>query len=304
MRSIGIAATFSLLFSLPLGCSRNNIEAVNLAIEGDKAKGSNLEDAISKYEQATLLDPSNHKILWKLALAYHKKEDWSKDATTCAQAEKIAPTFANYYFEQGYALEQQAVKGPTSWTEPEGPLKEAIAKDPNMADAYEDLAEVDLRLDREQDALQNYSKAIETKPDNISFYPPLADLYWRLGYQDLADKVLHAALSMAKEGEKHLFEVHFQLGEIAEAKANSSGAIAEYEAAKKVCGLCNEAGKQIVLYALGGAYANATPPRKSEAIQQLQAFTKVVCKGAAAQRYADQCSGAQDIVKRLGGTLQ
>src|ERR1700678_2872646 len=159
MRSIGIAATFSLLLALPMGCSRNNIEAVNLANEGDQAKGSNLDEAISKYEQATQLDPANHRILWKLALAYHKKEDWAKDAATCAQAEKVAPTFANYYFEQGYALEQQAVKGPTSWTEPEGPLKEAVAKDPNMADAYEELAEIDLHLDREQDALQNYSKA-------------------------------------------------------------------------------------------------------------------------------------------------
>ena len=32
------------------GCSRNNIEAVNLANEGDKVKGTNLDEAISKYE--------------------------------------------------------------------------------------------------------------------------------------------------------------------------------------------------------------------------------------------------------------
>jgi tetratricopeptide (TPR) repeat protein len=304
MRSIGIAATFSLLLALPLGCSRNNIEAVNLANEGDKVKGSNLDDAISKYEQATQLDPTNHRILWKLALAYHKKEDWAKDASTCAQAEKVAPTFANYYFEQGYALEQQAVKGPTSWTEPETPLKEAVAKDPNLADAYEELAEIDLHLDREQDALQNYSKAIDTKPDEIQFYPPLADLYVRLGYLDLADKVLHNALSLAKDGEKHLFEVHLGLGSIAEQKGNAAASITEYEAAKKVCGACNEGGKQIAFFALGGAYAAANPPRKNEAIQQLQSFSKIVCRGAAAQRYADQCSQSQEIVKRLGGTLQ
>src|SRR5208282_6276509 len=108
MRSIRIAATVALIAASLAGCSRNNIEAVNLANEGDQVKGSNPEEAISKYEQAVALDPTNHRILWKLALAYHKKEDWSKDASTCAQAEKVAPTFANYYFEQGYALEQQA----------------------------------------------------------------------------------------------------------------------------------------------------------------------------------------------------
>ena len=51
------------------GCSRNHIEAINLANEGDKAKGANLEEAISKYEQATQLDPTNHRIMWKLCLA-------------------------------------------------------------------------------------------------------------------------------------------------------------------------------------------------------------------------------------------
>jgi tetratricopeptide (TPR) repeat protein len=305
MRSIGIAAV--LLATLPLSsiaCSRNNIEAVNLANEGDQAKGSNLDEAISKYEQATQLDPSNHRILWKLALAYHKKEEWSKDATTCAQAEKVAPTFANYFFEHGYALEQQAVKGPTSWTEAEGPLKDAIAKDPNLAQAYEDLAEVDMHLDREQDALQNYSKAIEIKPDEIQYYAPLADEYVRLGFIDLADKVLHNAISLAKEGDKHLFNVHTLLGSIAEQKGNIPTAITEYEAAKKACGQCQEPGQQIAFFTLGGAYAEATPPRKNEAIQQLQSFSKIVCRGAAAARYADQCSQAQAIVTKLGGTLQ
>ena len=71
-----------------LGCSRNNIEAVNLAIEGDKAKSTDIDTAVSKYEQATNLDPTNHRILWKLALAYTKKEAWPQVATTCAKAEK------------------------------------------------------------------------------------------------------------------------------------------------------------------------------------------------------------------------
>ncbi len=304
MRSIGIAATITLLSALALGCSRNNIEAVNLANEGDGLKGSNPEEAISKYEQAVALDPTNHRILWKLALAYHKKEDWSKDASTCAQAQKIAPTFANYFFEQGYALEQQAVKGPTSWAEAEGPLKEAAAKDPNLAQAYEEMAEVDYHLDREQEALQNYAKAIDTKPDELQYYPPYADLLLRLGYQDQAEQVLREGLTNAKDADKHLFAIHSLLGSINEMKKNIPGAITEYEAAKKVCGTCSEPGQQIAFFNLGGAYAEANPPRKNEAIQQLQSFSKIVCRGAAATRYADQCSQAQEITKRLGGTLQ
>ena len=70
-----------------------------------------IDSAISKYEQATQLDPTNHRILWKLATAYQKKEDWDKVAATCAKAESVAPTHADYYFLHGYALEQQAIKG-------------------------------------------------------------------------------------------------------------------------------------------------------------------------------------------------
>ena len=99
---------------MPFGCaacSRNNIEAVNLANEGDQAKGTNLDEAISKYEQATQLDPTNHRILWKLALAYAKKEAWDKVAQTCSLAEKQAPDFANYWYMHGHALIEQAKKG-------------------------------------------------------------------------------------------------------------------------------------------------------------------------------------------------
>jgi tetratricopeptide (TPR) repeat protein len=286
------------------GCSRNNIEAVNLANEGDQAKGSSLDEAISKYEQATKLDPTNHRILWKLALAYHKKEAWDKVATTASLAEKQAPTFANYYFEHGYALEQQAIKGPTSWGEAKEPLQQAISKDPNYAQAYEELAEVNLHMDEEQEALRNYSKAIETKPDEIQYYPPLADLYLRLGYQDQAEQVLKEALAFGKDGDKHMFAVHTLLGSIFETKGNAPGALTEYEAAKKACGTCTEPGQQIAYFNLGSAYATAAPPRKSEAMQQLQAFQKTVCKGAAAVRYADQCAQAQQYATKLGGALQ
>src|SRR3954449_3424786 len=92
-----VLATLALATS-GAGCSRNNIEAVNLANEGDKDKATNIDGAISKYEQASNLDPMNHKILGKLARAYQKKEQWDKVASTCAKAEKIAPKNAEYFF--------------------------------------------------------------------------------------------------------------------------------------------------------------------------------------------------------------
>jgi hypothetical protein len=38
-----------------MACSRNDVEAANLAQEGDKALKNDLDGAISKYEQATKL---------------------------------------------------------------------------------------------------------------------------------------------------------------------------------------------------------------------------------------------------------
>ena len=49
-------------------CSRNGIEAINLANEGDQSVKVNVENAIAKYEQAVQLDPTNHRILWNLGL--------------------------------------------------------------------------------------------------------------------------------------------------------------------------------------------------------------------------------------------
>jgi tetratricopeptide (TPR) repeat protein len=286
------------------GCSRNNIEAVNLANEGDKEKATNLDGAISKYEQAANLDPMNHRILYKLGLAYQKKEQWDKVASTMARAEKVAPKHANYYFLHGLANARMAAKGPTSWSECKQPLEEAIKLDPNIADAHFELAEAMLHLDDEKAALDGYTRAIMTKPDEMSFYGPLADLYIRLNFINEAETTLKEGLSFGKEGDKALFAIHSLLGDIYDRKRDTGKAVAEYEAAKKACGPCNEAGQQIAFFNLGAAYASLSPPRKSEAMAQLQSFQKMICKGAAAARYADQCTQAQQLATKLGGTLQ
>ncbi|HEY8073004.1 MAG TPA: tetratricopeptide repeat protein [Labilithrix sp.] len=290
--------------ALSSACSRNNIEAVNLANEGDKAKATDVDTAISKYEQASNLDPTNHRILWKLALAYAKKERWSDVSTTCSKAEKIAPKHANYFFEDGMALSRQAVKGPTSWADAKSKLEQAIGLDNNIADAHFELAEVLLRMDDENGAAKEYTSAIEKKPDELAFYGPLADLYIRNQDDKDAETILQQGLSFAKDGDKFLFQVHSLLGQIYDMRRDLSKAVGEYEAAKKACGQCNEAGQQIAFFNLGAAYASLSPPRKSEAMAQLQSFQKMICKGAAAQRYADQCTQAQQLATKLGGTLQ
>ena len=315
--TFGICAA-ALLCVSAAGCSRNNIEAVNLANEGDKARGTDVDTAISKYEQATNLDPDNHRILWKLGNAYAKKEAWDKVATTMSKAEKVAPKFANYFYLHGMAMARQAVKGPATWADAKAPLEASLQLDPNgpnypsgaawdnknAGSTHFELAEVLYHLDDEKGALDEYTKAIQVKPDEMNFYVPLAQLYIDLNHVKEAEDTVNAALSFAKDGDKTLFKIHSLAGEVADIKGDTAKATTEYEAAKKACGLCNEAGQQIAFFNLGASYASLKPPRKSEAMAQLQSFQKMICKGAAAQRYADQCTQAQQLATKLGGTLQ
>lgn len=292
-----------LILVLGAGCSRNNIEAVNLSNEADKVKNANPDEAISKFEQAAQLDPTNHRVLWKLSEVQRKKDAWDKVASTMVKAEKLAPTHANYYFQHGLALARQAEKGPTSWSEAKAPLEEAIQKDPNLADAHFELAEVLLHMDDEQGAIREYTKAIQTKPDSPIFYSVLADLYQRLGYWTEADQVLKEGLSFVKEGDKTAFNLHTLLGVGAESRGNSSEALKEYDMAKKACGACNEAGQQIAFLNLGVAYSR-DKSHVNEATGNLQSFYKMVCKGGQKERYKDECAQAQEVARRIGATLQ
>ena len=44
------------------GCSRDHIEAINLANQADQSLKVNVSGAIKDYEEATRLDPTNHRI--------------------------------------------------------------------------------------------------------------------------------------------------------------------------------------------------------------------------------------------------
>jgi tetratricopeptide (TPR) repeat protein len=278
-------------------CPKPNITAINVANEGDRLKATNLDGAIEKFKQAHELDPTSHRIIWKLALAYQRKEQWADVARTSAQALALAPKNANYALVHGIALARQGL-----WTEAKAALEQTIALDPNLPDAHFELAEVALHLGDEKLALVEYTKTIPLLPTEAAFYGPLADLYIRLGFLDHAEKVLTAGETNAKD-ESHKFALYSLHGDIRDMKHDTAGAVAMYEAAKKACGMCNEKGQQIAFFNLGAAYASLTPPRKSEAMANLQAFQKMICKGAAAQRYADQCMQAQQLATKMGGTL-
>src|SRR5690606_28027463 len=197
---LGLAIGGLLAIAL-VGCSCDHIEAVNLANAGDQAVKVNVSGAIKNYEEAIRFDNDNHRILWKLVMAYQKQEEWSKMELTLNQALFKALEFADYAYYRGYALVKIAEGGnKDAYSEAQAPLKKCIELDPNYADCYFWLAQTYLWTGNDQDALSNYTKAIEHDPLVGYFYALLAELYTVLRMYDAAEKVL-------KEGERVLEKV-------------------------------------------------------------------------------------------------
>jgi tetratricopeptide (TPR) repeat protein len=212
----------------------------------------------------------------------------------CPRSETPAAKLA-----EGTAIARRASDGAGSWTEARDALATAVRLDPNLAAAHFELADVLLHLGDDKGALVHFTKAIESKPDEVGFYKRLADLYLRLGYVEQAERTLQEALSWDKNDEQHRrFELQTLYGEVSLRKADLVGAMSHFEDAKRTCGQC--VGLQARIYFdLGRLYANTKPPRKSEAIVHLQSFTKMVCRGAAVARNADACMETQDLLQRV-----
>ena len=309
-RGVCVVSAFFLVAATSLfgmGCSRNRQEAVIEANKGDQEVKMNVDGAINHYDQATRLDPTNHKIFFKMAMAYRKKEEWDKVASTLARATSLAPNFANYWFERGYALEQQARKKTLSWEESKEPFTKCIQTDPNYAECYEELGTVFLWTDDEQKALENYNKAVEHDPSNIGYYDMLAELYLNLGYPKEAEQVLKEAKAFVKPDDKTqakaVYGLHVLLARVYQERDSMPEMVTELEAAKAVAPVEGPESIQI-LYNLGSTYAKLTPPRSAEAISMLKGFSSRACKGAKASAYKTECETTSSLVSKLGGTLQ
>lgn len=282
------------------GCSRDHIEAINLANEGDRAVKVNVEGAIQKYEQAVQLDPTNHRILWKLAKAYERKEDWDKLASTLSRAVQVAPEFANYWFLRGYALIKQAEGGnPDAYEQAKEPFEKCIEKDPNYAECYHFLGEANLWTDEVQGALENFTKAIEHDASRAYFYPPLAEIYINFKFYDEAAKVLKEGTRVIPPSEKNnpnLYGMYVLLFQTEQAANNMQGMVDAMEKADKVAG----AEHPEIAFNLGSTYAVMDPPQKEKAVRLLKQFNKRACRGKSATKFKEQCETSSALVQKLG----
>jgi len=299
VRSATLAA-LAIVGMLSSGCSRSHIEAINLANEGDQSVKVNVENAVQKYEQAIQLDPTNHRILWKLAAAYEKKEDWDKMASTLSRATQVAPDFANYWYKRGLALINQAEAGnKDAFEQAKEPLKKCIEKDPNLAECYYLMGEALEWTDDEQGAVDSYTKAIQHDPTHGFFYPALAQLYLRFKLHTEAEQVLAEGAKLVQPSEKNLpkiYNMYILMANVALMKGDKNGQLAAVEKAEKYAGESHPE----FSFDLGSTYATMDPPQKERAVRLLNQFTKRVCRGANAKKFQEQCEQSSSMLQKLG----
>ncbi len=212
MRVRGAVSSSLLLVGLAIasvGCNKNAVDAQKLAKQAQSIQGETPKDAIEQYKQASQLDPTNHEILSHLALLQEKQKMWTDAADTWAKAAAADPEhgsddFASYHFHRGYCFWQAALKEPGGLMSETGkgylekvkePMQKALQKDKNLADAWYYLGKAQEALDDEQSALESYTDAINTRPDQLPYYVDLANLYLNLGYGG-------EGLAVATEGQK------------------------------------------------------------------------------------------------------
>ena len=305
MKTLGILKSGILVTALAVasvGCSRDHIEAINLANSGDRSLKTNVEGAIHKYEEATRLDPTNHRILWKLARAYQKKEDWSNMSSTLARAVQAAPDNADYYYRRGFALSKIAADGnPDAYEEAKEPLKKCIEKDPNHAECYHELGEAFMWTGDDQLAIENFTKAIEHDPSVAYFYPRLAELYIALQFYDQAGQVLKEGTSLVariEDNANSLYGMYTLLSNVHQAKNEEAARVTALEKAQEVGGKTHPE----IAYNLGSTYAKMTPPKKEKALRLLKSFDKRNCGAKQkknAEKYRDQCVTAKALLQKL-----
>ncbi len=201
-RSVVVPVVLGGVLAALSGCNKSAVDAQKLAKHAQSIQGEDPKAAAEEYKQAAQLDPSNHKILQALGTLYEKQKDWANAAETYAKAAAVDDSWASYHFRRGHALFELAKKDPArqGYDKAIEPLKKAIAKDPNLADAQYFLAKAYYETDDEQNGLESYTKAIETRADQLAYYVDLANLYLDLGYAE-------EGLKVAEQGQKLSSEV-------------------------------------------------------------------------------------------------
>ena len=267
----------------------------------------NVEGAIAKYLEALRVEPDNVEVLWKLSRAQERKEDWTAVAATLSKAVQVAPNVANYQRWRGHALVRLAQESDPPqrsgfYASAREPLTRCLELEAKLAECAFLLAQVEEHAEQAQAAADLYLRAIASEPLLPRYYLGLA-LWLRVFKQSQqAEMVLTEGLHKVEPFEKNrvdLAQMALLAAELSGERHDTKAELAWLEKAETLVGEDMPG----LVFALGSRYLDLPDSggsdNRAKALRLLNAFSKRVCRGTAANKYRVQCEILSSVLPRL-----
>ncbi|MBE3038731.1 MAG: tetratricopeptide repeat protein [Chloroflexi bacterium] len=143
----------------------HNIEAYSIAL---RAYGrGEYEKAITNIYQAITLEPNSVDLYYHLGESYRLQGSYNEAIRTFNQVIKLQSDFAPGYLGLGRTLIDS---DPAKWQDAQSDLEKAIILDPNIKEAYLELARLSLSLEDAQTALTQLAGAPQSVLESPLFY--------------------------------------------------------------------------------------------------------------------------------------
>lgn len=271
--------------------------------EGDAALPVNVDGAIQKYAQALQIDSVNVPVLWKLALAYERKEDWERVASALARASTLEPSVAAHRHRRGNALVELARAGEGDYETARESLLQCVRLDPKLADCSYLLGEVEEWADHAQAAAERYTQALQRDATQPHYYRTLAALYRVFKQPNEAERVLNEGMQRVEptqEMRPALARMSASLAQLSAARGDAQASQKWLEQAEVYFG---ERAPEVV-FEIGAIYATAAEDaagvsNHEAALRILTQFTKRTCRGGQAAKFREQCELSAILLQKL-----
>ncbi len=222
---------FAVLVALvAAGCldqdQRLSIERMNEGV--DMFTGGQQSVAARALEDATSLDPTNHKAWFVLGQVYAAQGEWEQAADAYADAVKYMDEDAMYHYRLGEALVES---GQLDLAETH--LERAVELNDRLFRAWYYLGTVYNETDRPHEAAEAWTRSAETNPLFGLPFVDLGRLYIRWDMHDEAIRVLEQGAQHVRR-ESELTDIYYFLGLAHHKDRNSDAAIEAFTQALEV----------------------------------------------------------------------
>ena len=176
-------------------------------------------------EQLDMLESrgfSKAAILTERSVMRREERDWDGAAALLTQALAADPNYAEAHLHFARLYEQQE-----RWDEALSSYRKASALDPSSAEAYNQIGILLAKRGRTQEAITALTKSIELNPDLPGPYNNLGLIYRETGDKSRAREILKTGITMAPRSPI----LHNSLGSLLHDAGEIEPAISEFEAA-------------------------------------------------------------------------